>query len=102
MSNQSLKAGAVVCFLVCAVLLFVAFERYNTNAGNVQAMNQFSQSTPFGSGMGGMGGMGGGQLRPATPAATKYALVFALIAGAGGVFCLVQLKNYPSTGGPSA
>ena len=83
MSPSTLKVIALICFVICAVLLFVAWERYQANAGNVAAMNQMRQSSPL-SGM-----MGGVSMKPATPAATKYALVFAVLAVAGGVVCLI-------------
>ena len=70
--------------MVCAVCIFVAVERYNTNARNVRAMKAFQQSSPLG------GMMGGGNIEPATPAATRYALLFAAISGIGGAFLLVQ------------
>jgi len=65
----------------------VAVERYQTNANNVKAMNQFGQSTPL-SGM-----MGVGQMKPVTPAASKYAIVFALVFGIGGGVLLVKSKE---------
>ncbi len=91
MSSQTLKIAAIICFVVCGILLFVAWERYSTNANNVQAMNQMSQSSPFGD------MMGGGNLEPATPAATKYALVFSVIAGGAGIACIVgaSRKRHP-------
>jgi hypothetical protein len=77
-------AGAVL-LIVAAVCLFVAYERYEANAASVAAMNQFG---------GGM--MGLGTLTPATPAATKYALLFALLFGGGGAYCLWKAKSTPS------
>jgi len=84
MDEKQMKVLGIVCLVICAVCIFVAIERYNTNAGNVRAMNAFRQSSP----MGGM--MGGGNMRPATPAATKYALLFAVLSGVGGAVLLVQ------------
>ena len=78
-----MKVIGIVCLVVCAVCVFVAIERYNTNASNVRAMNELQQT----SGLGGM--MGGGKLEPATPAATKYAAFFAALSGLGGVILLV-------------
>jgi hypothetical protein len=75
--------AGVVCFVVCAILLFVAWERYQANAANVRAVNQFQRSGPLGDMMGGF------EMKPATPPATKYALLFAFVAGGGGVACLV-------------
>jgi len=84
MKPQNLKPIGIACFVVCAICLFVAFERYQTNASNVNAMQRMTQSTPFG------GASPFGQMQPATPAATKYALFFALISGAGGTFCFTR------------
>ena len=78
MDPKQMKLFGIICLVICAICLFVAVERYNANAGNVRAMNAFTESTP-------LGGMVG-ELKPATPAATKYSLLFAAISGvAGGV-----------------
>jgi len=84
MDRKQMKIVGIVCLVVCAVCVFIAIERYQANAGNVRAMNAMRQSSPFG------GMMGGGQMKPATPAATKYALLFAAISGIGGVVLLVM------------
>ncbi len=84
MDKKQLKVFGIVCLVICAVSIFVGVERYNTNANNVRALNAFHQSAPFG------GMMGGGNLEPATPAATKYALLFAAISGIGGGVLLVK------------
>lgn len=78
-----MKIVGVICLVVCCVLLYVAYERYQTNANNVRAMNQMRQSMPVGPLSAQV------ELRPAAPAATKYALVFAVLAGAGSMACLV-------------
>ena len=87
MNAQQWKIAAIVCFIICGILLFVAWERYSTNAGNVAAMNQMRRSGPF------AGMTGGGEMTPATPTATKYALVFAIASGAGGIFCIRQVAK---------
>jgi hypothetical protein len=91
MDNRQMKLLGIVCLVICAVCVFVAFERYQTNANNVQAMNQFQNSSPLGGMMSEMTGQT--QMKPATPAATKYALVFALIAGAGGAVLLTKSQG---------
>jgi hypothetical protein len=58
----------------------------HSNSNNVQALNSFSQSSPLGSVM-------GGEMKPATPAATKYALFFAAISGVGGAVLMVQSRD---------
>ena len=85
MDNKQLKTFGVICLVVCALCAAVALERYNTNAKNVRAINSMRQSMPFGGGM-----PGATELKPATPAATKYALVGAVLTGLGGVVLLVK------------
>jgi hypothetical protein len=82
--KKQLKIFGIACLVICAICVFVAIERYSTNAGNVRAINSLQQSSPFG----GMPGVG--QMEPATPTATKYALLFAAITGIGGAVMLVQ------------
>ncbi len=91
MEKHQMKLVGIVCLIICAVCIFVAFERYQTNAKNVQAMNQFRNSSPLGGMMNEMTGQS--QMKPATPAATKYAMVFALIAGAGGAVLLAKSQG---------
>ena len=91
MSPSTLKVIALICFVICAILLFMGWERYEANAGKVAAMNQMQQSSPL-SGM-----MGGVRMKPATPAATKYALLFAILSGAGGIVCLLVARTQAST-----
>ncbi|MBN1818575.1 MAG: hypothetical protein JW828_14525 [Sedimentisphaerales bacterium] len=89
MSNQQiLMVIGVVCLVICAVLVFVAAERYQTNANNVRAMNQMQQNSP----VGGMGGMLG-PMKPATPAATKYAGAGAALSGIVGVTLLAMSRK---------
>ena len=80
-----MKIVGIACLVVCAVCVFVAVERYQSNAANVEAMNALRQSSPLGGIV--------GTMEPATPAATKYAIFFALITGAGGVVLLVKAKE---------
>ena len=84
MDKKQLKLFGIVCLIICAVCIFVAIERYNSNAGNVKAMNTFQQSMPLGL------MMGNGKMKPATPASTKYALLFAVLSGIGGIVLLVR------------
>ena len=94
MEPKHLKIVGIVCLVVCAACLFIAYERYEANAGNVQAMNQMMQSSPLG------GMTGGAQLTPAMPAATKYALFFAAVTGLGGAGALVYASK--ASGSPGA
>lgn len=72
------RITALVCGLVCIICIFVAVERYQDNVAKVEAMNQFG------------GGIvrafnGGARMRPTAPAATKYAVFFAVLAGVGAL-----------------
>ena len=100
MSPNMLKGIGIGCFVLCAILLFVAWERYNNNAKAVAAANQMMQVSPFG-GESPMGGMmkqmtGSSKLEPGIPAATTYSLVFAALSAIGGVACLVMAPKQTS------
>ena len=82
MNKKQMKLCGILCLVICAICVFVAIERYNTNANNVRAMNSLQQSSPIG------GSLWGGSMKPATPAATKYALLFAALSGIGGAVLL--------------
>ena len=88
MDRSQMKVLGIVCLVVCAVSLFVAIERYNTNANNVRAMNAFQSSSPIGDLMG-----GAVSLKAATPAAAKYGIFFAALSGIGGAVLLAKSKN---------
>src|SRR5438132_8554488 len=97
MSPSALKGIGIGCFVLCAILLFVAWERYQDNANKVEAANKMMGSSPLGGVMKEM--TGGAKLEPGMPDATKYALFFAALAAAGGAFCLVTgMKK--GAGGP--
>jgi hypothetical protein len=107
MSPGVFKGIGIGCFVLCAILLFVAWERYQDNANKVEAANKMLQSSPFGgeSPLGGiMKGMtGNSKLEPGMPTATKYALAFAVLSGIGGVVCFViGAKKGPGTASQGA
>jgi uncharacterized membrane protein YfcA len=85
MNSQMMKILGVVALVICLVCIFVAVERYNTNAKNVRAMNQMRQAVGMGNNLPGMQA----QMKPAIPTATKYAGFFAVLFGAGGAVLLV-------------
>jgi hypothetical protein len=87
MDKRQMKIAGILVLIACAICIFVAVERYQTNADNVKAMNQLGQSTPL-SGM-----MGIGEMKPRTPAATKYASVLAVVSAVGGAVLLVKSKG---------
>jgi hypothetical protein len=87
MTPNVLKCISVVCFILCAGCLFVAYERYRENAASVNAIKEFAGSTPLGD------VFGLRRLKPSIPAATKYALVSALLSGAGGVASLLVARS---------
>lgn len=87
MNKNHMKIAGIAALVICVICIFIAVERYQNNADSVRAMNQFTGSSPF-SGM-----MPQMEMKPATPAATKYALFFAAISGIGGIVLLVKSKN---------
>jgi hypothetical protein len=89
MDKNTMKIVGIVALVICVVCIYVAIERYQTNANNVRAMNQFTGSSPFSTMMPQMQM----EMKPAMPAITKYAIVFALISGIGGVVLLIKSKN---------
>ena len=60
MDKTTMKVVGIIALVICAVCIFVAIERYQNNANNVRAMNQFTSSSPL-SGM-----MPQMQMKPAT------------------------------------
>jgi hypothetical protein len=101
MSPGVFKGIGIGCFVLCAILLFVAWERYQDNANKFEAANKMLRSSPLGGMMQGM--TGSSQIDPPTPAATKYSLVFAVLSGVGGVACfVVGAKKGPGTASPGA
>jgi hypothetical protein len=84
MDKNQMKILGIVALVVCAICIFIAIERYQTNANNVKAVNQLRQSSPL-SNM-----MGNAEVKPATPAATKYAALFAAISGVSGGVLLAR------------
>lgn len=87
MSAGALKGVGIGCFVLSAILLFVAIERYQDNAKKVEAANKMLDSSPLGGMMKEMTGQA--KLEPGMPDATKYSLLFAVLAAVGGVVCLV-------------
>ena len=78
MNAQNFRVIGIVCFVVCAICLFVAFERSSSNADTVNAFNTLSG--------------GALELKPATPTASKYAIFLAILSGIGGAVCLSRAK----------
>jgi hypothetical protein len=78
MTPQNYKTAAIVCFVLCAIFIFVAIERSQANASSVEAINQLTGSAL--------------ELRPATPTGAVYAWFFAILTGIGGAFCLSRAK----------
>jgi len=100
MEKDQMKMAGIACLVICAICLFAAMERYNSNAANVNAMNAFRQSSPLRQitvtlGNTSVSGLPSGfqKMKPATPAATKYALLFALLSGVGGSVLLGKCKE---------
>lgn len=85
MDKKQMMIIGIVCLAVCVICIFVAIERYSANANSVRFMNNLQRSTPLGD--------MGIRIKPAMPAATKYALFFAVLSGAGGGFLLFKSKQ---------
>ena len=100
MQPSQMKIAGIICLVISAVCIFYAVERYQTNADNVRAMNEFGNSSPLGGMMNQM--TGSMELKPATPAETKYGALGAFIFGAGGIVLLVMGSKRPQTSGPAS
>ena len=87
MQPNVLKGISIASFVICAICLFVAYERYETNASTVLAMNQFLGSAPA------QMLLGNSTMTPAVPTATKYALALAALSGAGGLAAWPRLRQ---------
>jgi len=83
-TKKQSKTLGVICLFFCAFCIFVAVERYNANANSVEAINAFRQNSLFAD------QTSVGELKPAMPAETKYAIFFAGVAGAVGIGLLVK------------
>jgi hypothetical protein len=105
MDKKQMKIGAIVCGVICVICIFIAIERYSTNAGNVRAINALRELPhlrplmPGGNKMPevAMRALGRStrrdQLEPAMPTATKYAIFFAVISGIGGGILFARSEN---------
>ena len=80
------KATGVVLLVLCVACVYVAIERYQSNADAVRAMNRLGgrlfESMTAGEG-----------LIPKVPLATKQALIGAVLFGAGGTACLLTART---------
>jgi hypothetical protein len=98
MPRENLKWLGIILLVVCGVLLFVAYERYQDNASKVNAMNQMLGNSPLGD----MRQGPGARMKPATPTATKYALLFAAVSGIAGAVCLIKSAAAPPPRPPAS
>jgi hypothetical protein len=46
MEKDQMKMAGIACLVICAICLFTAMERYNSNAANVNAIKDFRESSP--------------------------------------------------------
>ena len=92
MTKQNCQFFGIAGIILCAVLIFVAVERYQNN---VNALNTL-QGVIDGSNAAPPGTVSLMEMEPKTPTITKYALFFAILAGAGGIYFLIQARP----GGP--
>ncbi|MDX2096459.1 MAG: hypothetical protein SFW36_01675, partial [Leptolyngbyaceae cyanobacterium bins.59] len=84
MSPKNLQRTGLVCCVLCSALLFVAYERYESNAKAARAINELTQLFPINTGV---------TVTPAMPTASKYALFFAVLSGVGGVACFTASRK---------
>jgi hypothetical protein len=97
MEKSQMKLIGIVCLVISVVCVFIAVERYQSNAKQVRGMNQMmnQSSSQFGGLMNQMPG-GRVKLKAGTPGATKYALFFAVVSGiAGGVLLVISQTGKP-------
>ena len=87
-----MKIAAYVCLFVSLTCLFITVERCSDNASKVEAMNQHLDQNPLGEMF-----TGGQKLEPAMPAASKYALFFAITSGIAGMVMLVKSREERKT-----
>ncbi|MFN9721254.1 MAG: hypothetical protein ACK58L_21360 [Planctomycetota bacterium] len=99
MTKGNMKIAGYVCLALTAVLLFVAWERYSTNAKAVEAVNRMMNNSPMGGVMGGMMQQMTGQskLEPSVPAATTYSILLAVISGVAGAALLAASQEKQKT-----
>ena len=91
MPDLPYKPIGIGCFVICAIAVFVAWERYQDNANRVAAANRMMNSSPLGGMMQHM--TGGGQMEPAMPTASKYGIAIAVLSAVGGVVCIAIPVN---------
>jgi hypothetical protein len=111
MTESIFRTRGIGLSILCIVLLFVTVERYNANVASVQFMNQmmhggapsFELDSSSGPIKGNMqismpGQSQGAPFTPGIPAICSYALLFAVLSGAGAVACFVQAQRVRSGG----
>lgn len=86
-----MKLIGIVCLVISVICVFIAVERYQSNAKQVRGMNQMMNQTSS-QFVGLMNQMPGGRanFKAGTPPATKYALFFAVVSGIAGGVLLVK------------
>ncbi len=82
MNRDNLKVAGIACLVLAAFCAFVAVERYQANASNIQAMRRFIGTAPMFH-----------DLKPGVPVITKYAAFFAILSGIGGFYCLRRAQE---------
>ena len=88
MTQSNIKIAGYACMVLAVVFLFVAWERYSSNAKAVETANQLLSNSPMGK------LTNQSILEPNVPVATTYAILFAAISGiAGAVFIAASWQN---------
>jgi hypothetical protein len=101
MSSGALRVIAIGCFVLCAILLFVARERHKRNAQAIDTANRIVLAFPVGNKPPATGTMerilGDSKVKSGATSAATLPIVFAALFGVAGVVSLViaQKKQEP-------
>jgi hypothetical protein len=104
MDKSQMKSLGIACLVICVTCVFVAVERYTTNAWRVGLNSDIIRRSETNSTVHvkmltgeldaritGNGSLS--WLEPVTPTITVYAGFFALLSGVGGIVLLVKSKT---------
>lgn len=89
MFESNMMLAGYVCMVLAVVLLFVAYERYSSNAKTVETANQLLSNSPTGK------MTTQSILRPNIPVATTFSIFFADISGVAGAVLLGSFQKNP-------
>jgi hypothetical protein len=93
MNRQVCLAFGMCCLIASAVLGYVAYDSYRTNANKVEAAKEMIQDIPFSRLLPGVGK----GLEPTTPTTTKVCGAIAVGTGFAGIMFLILAASASST-----